>query len=117
MRSLAVLAVVALATCVAIVLTRDPEETTSVAAFIASVSVAAAALAAAWLSRRSSGRRRASRARLVAARRAVEVGGVVGALLLLRVVDGLSLVTALFVVAAFGAAEAVLVARPRTATR
>ena len=117
MRSLAVLAVVALATSVAIVLTRDPEETASVAAFIASTSVAVAALAAVGLSRRAPGRRRAPRARLVAARRAVEIGAVVGALLLLRVVDGLSVVTALFVVAAFGAAEAVLVARPRTPTR
>ena len=117
MRSLAVVAVVAIAAAIAVVLTRDPEEPAARVAFIASVAVAAGALTALWLAARAGGRRRAPRTRVVAARRAVEVGAVVGALLLLRVVDGLSVVTALFVVAAFAAAEAVLLARPRTSSR
>ena len=50
--------------------------------------------------------------RAAAVRRGIEVGALLGALGLLRAVDGLSLITGGFVVAGFVLAELVLTARP-----
>ena len=97
-----------------VALTRDPEEPWAVGIFIVAVGTAAAILAA-WLQlRRAATRRRAARVEAVAGRRGLEVGAVVALILWLRAVDGLSLVTAAFVIATFAAAEYVLAARPHS---
>jgi hypothetical protein len=105
---------------VAIALTRDPEEPWAVAVFILAVGAAAGA-AATWLQLRRAGpgsRSARGRTRRVrggsAARRGTEVAAVAALLLWLRAVDGLSLITAAFVLAAFIVAELVLSARPHS---
>lgn len=52
-----------------------------------------------------------------ALRRGIEVTAIVGLLLLLRVVDGLTLITGGFIVLGFIVAEVILAARPRRASR
>jgi hypothetical protein len=52
-----------------------------------------------------------------ALRRGIEVTAVVGLLLLLRVVDGLTVITGGFIVLGFMVAEVILSARPRRASR
>jgi hypothetical protein len=64
---------------------------------------------------RPEGRRQ--RAAAPALRRGIEVTAVVGLLLLLRVVDGLTLITGGFIVLGFLVAEVILSARPRRASR
>jgi len=61
--------------------------------------------------------RRGRRAAAPALRRGIEVTAVVGLLLLLRVVDGLTVLTGGFVVLGFALAEVILSARPRRASR
>jgi hypothetical protein len=97
-----------------LILTRDPTEPLAVAAVVGSSAVALGSGVAlvglaveerdAALARPRS--RRPDRAR--ALRRGLEVGALVAALGLLRAVDGLSLITAGFVVAGFVLAELVL---------
>lgn len=62
-------------------------------------------------------RRRSRRAAAPALRRGIEVTAVVGLLMLLRVVDGLTAITGGFVVMGFVVAEAILSARPSRASR
>ena len=110
---------IAFVTCiliaVAVVSTRDPDEPWAVAVLILALAGVAASFAT-WLllrGRATRGRRpRASSA--VAGRRGLEVGAVTALLLWLRAVDGLSFVTAAFVVGTFVAAELVLAARPNS---
>jgi hypothetical protein len=61
--------------------------------------------------------RRSRRAVAPALRRGVEVTAIVGLLLLLRVVDGLTVITGGFIVLGFMVAEVILSARPRRASR
>lgn len=61
--------------------------------------------------------RRSRRAVAPALRRGIEVTTVVGLLLLLRVVDGLTVITGGFIVLGFMVAEVILSARPRRASR
>lgn len=101
-----------------VVLTRDPTEPLAVAAVIGGSAIAVACALAflglaveerdAALARP---RRRRPR-RLMAIRRGAGVGALVVALGLLRAVDGLTLITGVFVVAGFVLAELVLSARP-----
>ncbi len=82
----------------------------SVAAAIASVSVAAASLVSLLLLRSASEGRaaRARASRLRALRRGIEVGGIVAIVSVLQIAGGLTLLTALFVVLSFAIAEYVL---------
>ncbi len=116
MRGPGPLLVASLVIAIAVVLARDPEEPWAVAILIVALGVAVGAGAYAWQHRSPSGgpRRRAPRPRRSdALRRAAESGAIVTALLWLRAVDGLSPLTAIFVVASFVVAELVLSARPR----
>jgi hypothetical protein len=61
--------------------------------------------------------RRRQRAAAPALRRGIEVTAIVGLLLLLRVVDGLTLITGGFVVLGFLVAELILSARPTPSSR
>ena len=61
--------------------------------------------------------RRRQRAAAPALRRGIEVTAIVGLLLLLRVVDGLTVITGGFIVMGFFVAEAILSARPSRASR
>ncbi|HKW79030.1 MAG TPA: hypothetical protein VJQ09_08000, partial [Candidatus Limnocylindria bacterium] len=64
---------------------------------------------------RRSGLRRGPRVPFARAiRRAAEVGAVIALLLWLRAIDGLSILTATFVIAAFVVAEAVVSAQPQS---
>ena len=101
-----------------LVLTRDPTEPLAVAGVIGASAVGiacAVAFVGMAVEERDAGlarpRRRRPR-RLIAVRRGLEVGALVAALGLLRAVDGLTIITAGFVVAGFVLAELVLSARP-----
>ena len=97
-------------------LTRDPEEPWAVAVVILAAGGAAGGAATLVQLRRSGGgRRRVPVGRsAAAARRGVEIASAVALLLWLRALDGLSVLTALFVVATFVVAEVVLSARPHS---
>ena len=115
MRRPGLLVLASLVIAFAVVLARDPEEPWAVAVLIVSLGLAVGAGAYAWQQRspRGGGRRRAPLPRRSdVLRRAAESGGIVTALLWLRVVDGLSPLTATFVVASFVVAELVVSARP-----
>jgi hypothetical protein len=85
---------------------------------IAAVAICVGAVAAALLlSISPSDRGRRRRAAAPALRRGIEVTAIVGLLLLLRVVDGLTLITGGFIVLAFLVAEVILSARPRPSSR
>lgn len=114
MRALALVAVACALVAVALVLTRDPEEAWAVALVIAALGVGAGAVATMLQLRapRVGSRRPSAVRRGVAARRGIGIALVVSLLLWLRAVDGLSPITAAFVVGAFLAAELVLSARP-----
>ena len=60
---------------------------------------------------------RRQRAAAPALRRGIEVTAIVGLLLLLRVVDGLTLITGGFIVLGFLVAEVILSARPTASSR
>lgn len=94
---------------VAIVVTQEPTAA-GVLIVIAAASVATAALAALLLLRYASAGRsvRARISRFAALRRGIELGAIVGLVATLRVIDGLTPLTALFVVLSFAIAEYVL---------
>lgn len=92
----------------------DPDTGVAIAFVVVAVSVCAGALATAlmlWTVRTGHGRRER------ALRRGIEVTAIVGLLLLLRVVDGLTVITGGFIVLGFLVAEVILSARPRRASR
>ena len=64
-----------------------------------------------------SGRGRRQRAAAPALRRGIEVTVIVGLLLLLRVVDGLTVITGGFIVLGFVIAEVIMSARPSPSSR
>jgi len=76
-----------------------------------------AVAAALLLSLPAGGSGRRQRAAAPALRRGIEVTAIVGLLLLLRVVDGLTVITGGFIVIGFLVAEAILSARPSRASR
>jgi hypothetical protein len=96
----------------------DPDIPLAVGLVIAAVAVCCGALSALLLLSPavSEGRRRQGGA-APALRRGIEVTAVVGLLLILRVVDGLTLITGGFIVIGFLVAEVVLSARPKRASR
>lgn len=114
MRGLALVVLACLLIAAGVVGTRDPEESLSVAALVVALGLAAGALAAMFLlrTRRRAGRRMPAMRRGMALRRGAEFGAVVALLLWLRIVDGLSIITGSFVIAAFVVAEAIVSARP-----
>lgn len=108
--------VLGLVVAAAVVATQDPDSAWAVALFILCVGVSAGSLTI-LLQLRAADRaprrgRRISRA--LAVRRGVETGAIVALLVWLRVVDGLSILTAFFVIGAFVVAELVLSARPES---
>lgn len=118
MRSVWIALAAAVGVAALIVATRDPEEAWAVAAVIVALAVATGAVALLLQLRpiaQRAGRRRARPRIDLAVRRAGEVSLTVALLLWLRAVDGLSVITAAFVVVAFVAAEAILSARPDSA--
>lgn len=85
---------------------------------IAAVAVCAGALSALLLlSLRSAERGRRRPGAAPALRRGIEVTATIGLLLLLRVVDGLTVITGGFIVLGFLVAEVILSARPRASSR
>jgi len=85
---------------------------------IAAIAVCSGATGAALLlSLPATDGRRSRRAVAPALRRGIEVTAIVGLLLLLRVVDGLTVITGGFIVLGFIVAEVILSARPRRASR
>jgi len=96
----------------------DPDVPLAVGLVIAAVAVCSGALAAALLlSLPSPARGRRQPAPAPALRRGIEVTTIVGLLLLLRVVDGLTLITGGFIVLGFFVAELILSARPSAPSR
>lgn len=97
-----------------VVATRDPDLLVTVLAAIAGSAVTAGALVAAAFATVAS-RGRAGRGRQLGLIRAIRRGAIAGAIVglvgLLRVIDGLTPLTAAFVVGAFVLAEVVLSAR------
>jgi hypothetical protein len=99
-------------------LAADPDVPLAVGLVIAAVAVCGGALTATLLLSiplGQSGRR--GRPASAALRRGIEVTAIVGVLLLLRVIDGLTIVTGGFVVLGFAVGEAILSARPTRASR
>jgi len=114
-RAAGLVVVAAVLGAVALVLGADPEQPWAVAALIALIGIAVGAGAIAWQGGSPRGRRRAPRPRrTLAVRRGVEMGVAVALLLWLRAVDGLSVVTAAFVIGTLVVGEAVLSARPQS---
>lgn len=103
------LAVISLGAIAAIVITQEPTPA-GVVAVIAAASVAAATLTALVLLRYAPVGRsvRARVARFAALRRGIGLGAIVGLIATLRIIDGLTPLTALFVVLSFAIAEYVL---------
>jgi hypothetical protein len=96
----------------------DPDVPVAIGVVIAAVAVCAGAIAAVLMLSIPLGEaRRRQRPAAPALRRGIEVTAIVGLLLLLRVVDGLTVITGGFIVAGFLVAEAVLSARPSRASR
>ena len=116
MRPLWLVLVASLLVALAVILTRDPEEAWALAVVIVATGVAVGAAAILLLLRqtRARGRRAPRLRRAPALRRGAEVAAVVILLLWLRAVDGLSVITAAFVVLAFVVAEMILSARPHS---
>ena len=96
----------------------EPDTPLAVGVVIAAVAVCAGAVSATLLlSMRAADSGRRKPAVAPALRRGAEVTAIVGLLLLLRVVDGLTVITGGFVVLGFLIAEAILSARPGRASR
>lgn len=96
----------------------DPDVPLAVGLVIAAVAVCSGAIVAVLLlSLPANDGRRRQRASAPALRRGIEVTAIVGLLLLLRVVDGLTLITGGFIVVGFLVAEVIFSARPRRASR
>jgi hypothetical protein len=101
-----------------VILAIDPDAALAIGLVMASIAVCCGALAALLLlGVGEGGSRRHERATAPALRRGIEVTAVVGLLLVLRVVDGLTVITGGFIVLGFLAAEAILAARPGRASR
>lgn len=98
-------------------LASDPDVPLAVGIVIAAVAVCAGAVAAALLLSVSTAGGLRQRAVRTALRRGIEVTAIVGLLLLLRVVDGLTVITGGFIVLGFLVAEVILSTRPRAASR
>lgn len=96
----------------------DPDVALAIGLVIAAIAVFSGATVAALLVSLPLGEPRRSR-RVVAPalRRGIEVTAIVGLILLLRVVDGLTVITGGFIVLGFMVAEVILSARPRRASR
>lgn len=96
----------------------DPDVPLAVGLVIAAVAVCSGAISAALLLSvpMPEGRRR-QRAAAPALRRGIEVTAIVCLLLVLRVVDGLTVITGGFIVLGFLVAEVILAARPRAPSR
>lgn len=111
------LAVLSVGAIVALVVTQEPTPA-GVIAVIAAASVAAATLAALVLLRYAAAGRsiRARISRFAALRRGIEVGAIIGLIATLRVIDGLTPLTALFVVLSFAIAEYVLSSPSRSSS-
>lgn len=114
MRGLALLALGALGVAAVVVVTQDPERAWAVAVVIVAVGVATGALATIVQLRGMSGGRRRSAPRGTVVRRGTGIAVMVALLLWLRAIDGLSILTAAFVVGAFFVAEAIVSAQPRS---
>lgn len=115
MNSAVLVVAAALLAALAVVLVVDPERPWAVAAVIGLIGIAVGAGAIAWQGRRLRGRRRMQGPRgALAVRRGVEMGIGVALLLWLRAVDGLSVITAAFVIATLVVGEALLSARPQS---
>lgn len=100
------------------VLALDPDVPLAVGLVIAAVAVCSGAISAALiLSVPAAEGARRRHAVAPALRRGIEVTAIVGLLLLLRVVDGLTVITGGFVVLGFSVAEAILSTRPRASSR
>ena len=109
------LVVLSLAIAIAVVLFADPEQPWAVAVLIAALGLAVGAGAFGWQLRSPRGRRRAPRPRRSdVLRRAAGSGAIAALLLWLRAVDGLSVLTAAFVIGSFVLAEIVLTTRPQS---
>jgi hypothetical protein len=97
------------------VATRDPDGPLSVGLVVGGSAIVAGALAAAiFVGLGTRGAKRGKRREIAAARglrRGAMVGSVIGLVALLRVVDGLTPLTAVFVIVPFIVAETVLSAR------
>lgn len=112
-RALAVAFVAGIADLLFVVATREPREPEAVAALVLGLGLVVFALAAAtlyYLPARVRRPRRRPRA-APALRRGALLGAAVAALAFLRAADALSVVTAVFVIAALAALEGVLSAR------
>ena len=103
------LLVLSLGAIAAVVITQEPTPA-GVVGVIAAASVATAAIGALVLLRYAPlGRSiRARVSRFAALRRGIELGAIIGLIATLRVIDGLTPLTALFVVLSFAIAEYVL---------
>jgi len=95
----------------------DPDVPFAIGVVIAAVAVCAGAIAAALMLSIPLGESRRRQRPAAPLRRGIEVTAIVGLLLLLRVVDGLTVITGGFVVAGFLVAETILSARPSRASR
>lgn len=96
----------------------DPDAPLAVGVVIAAVALCAGSSAAVLLLSLPVGEGpRSRRAVALALRRGIGVAAVVGLLLLLRVVDGLTLITGGFIVLGFVVAEVILSTRPKRASR
>ena len=113
MRGVSLLALASVLVVAAVVGTRDPDEPWAVAALIVALGTFCGALVTMLQLRRRRARGRATRVSPgIAARRGLEVAIAVALLLWLRAVDGLSVITAAFVLGAFIVAELIISARP-----
>ncbi|MGH2378511.1 MAG: hypothetical protein ACRDGT_08540 [Candidatus Limnocylindria bacterium] len=106
---LAFLALVSVGAIAALVMTQEPTQA-GVLAVVAAASVATASIGALLLLRFAAVGRsaRARASRFAALRRGIELGAIVGLIATLRLIDGLTPLTALFVVLSFAIAEYVL---------
>ncbi len=96
----------------------EPEMPLAVGLVIAAVAVCSGAVAAALLlSVRANERGHHGHAVAPSLRRGIEVTAIVALLLLLRVVDGLTVITGGFIVLGFLVAEVIVSARPSRASR
>ena len=100
------------------ILALDPDAPLVIGVVIAAVAVCSGAIVAVVLLSIPLGEpRRRQRLAAPALRRGIEITAIVGLLLLLRVVDGLTVITGGFIVVGFVVAEAILSARPGRASR
>ncbi|HUG05641.1 MAG TPA: hypothetical protein VMQ78_03795 [Candidatus Limnocylindria bacterium] len=98
-------------------LASEPDAPLAVGLVVAAIAVSSGAAAAALLLSLPAADRRRRQRVAPALRRGIEITAVVALLLLLRVVDGLTVITGGFIVLGFLVAEAILAARPRRASR